>query len=201
MTFYLYVKRHNVTGLKYLGFTHRDPFKYSGSGHYWMKHLKKHGNDVSTEIQGEFTDMATLRAEGKRYSELWNIVSSIEWANLMFETGDGRAVGSKDSESTREKKRRYHIGRKRSDEQRLAMSSAQRGNTSGKGNLGKSKSAEHRSNISKAKKGKPAHNKGVPMSEEQKVKLRGEKVKDSYCERCNKTMNAANFKRWHSHTD
>lgn len=46
----LYVKTHNKTGLKYLGYTKRDPFKYKGSGYCWVPHIRKHGNDVSTEI-------------------------------------------------------------------------------------------------------------------------------------------------------
>ena len=42
----LYVKTHNKTGLKYLGRTTQDPYKYKGSGTYWRSHLKKHGNRV-----------------------------------------------------------------------------------------------------------------------------------------------------------
>ena len=48
---YLYIKTHNVTGLKYLGKTEScDPHKYKGSGKYWNIHLKKHGNDYSKQI-------------------------------------------------------------------------------------------------------------------------------------------------------
>jgi hypothetical protein len=36
----LYVKTHNITGLKYFGKTTNDPFKYKGSGKYWLDHLK-----------------------------------------------------------------------------------------------------------------------------------------------------------------
>ena len=38
---YLYIKESPL-GLKYLGKTEKDPFKYIGSGLYWKKHLKKH---------------------------------------------------------------------------------------------------------------------------------------------------------------
>jgi len=49
--YYLYIKTHNITGLKYLGYTKRkDPYKYKGSGDYWTKHINKHGYDVTTEI-------------------------------------------------------------------------------------------------------------------------------------------------------
>jgi hypothetical protein len=37
----LYKKTHRKTGLKYLGYTSRDPFSYTGSGKYWSRHLKK----------------------------------------------------------------------------------------------------------------------------------------------------------------
>jgi transposase len=51
MLIYLYVKTHNKTGLKYLGKTTKlDPHKYSGSGKRWLRHLKKHGFDYTTEI-------------------------------------------------------------------------------------------------------------------------------------------------------
>ena len=48
--FYLYLKTHNKTGLKYLGYTKNDPMKYKGSGKYWSNHIKIHGNDVLSLI-------------------------------------------------------------------------------------------------------------------------------------------------------
>ena len=48
--YYLYLKTHNITGLKYLGQTKQDPFIYKGSGKEWRAHLKLFGNLVSTEI-------------------------------------------------------------------------------------------------------------------------------------------------------
>jgi len=53
---FLYKKTHNKTGLKYLGKTQQDPYKYKGSGTYWTRHLAIHGNDVSTEILLETED-------------------------------------------------------------------------------------------------------------------------------------------------
>lgn len=46
----LYLKTHNITGLKYLGKTIRDPLKYDGSGKRWRNHIKIHGNDINTEV-------------------------------------------------------------------------------------------------------------------------------------------------------
>ena len=40
MIYSLYVKQHNVTGLKYLGQTKRNPDTYKGSGKYWKLHVR-----------------------------------------------------------------------------------------------------------------------------------------------------------------
>ena len=89
MTYYLYVKTHNETGLKYLGQTSSDPYTYRGSGTRWVNHLKKHGNDVSTQILIETEDKSVIREKGIEYSKHYDIVESQEWANLKIEEGDG----------------------------------------------------------------------------------------------------------------
>lgn len=86
--FYLYVKTHNKTGLKYLGKTEKNPNNYKGSGLYWLRHLKQHGNDISTEIIGAFNTLNDLKFAAKFWSQKWNIVESKEWANLIEETGN-----------------------------------------------------------------------------------------------------------------
>jgi len=89
MSIYLYLKTHNQTGLKYLGQTQKDPYEYKGSGKYWLRHLDKHGDDVSTEILYVASSMEDLQQVGMEYSEKWNIVESKEFANLIPENGDG----------------------------------------------------------------------------------------------------------------
>lgn len=89
MTIYLYVKTHNVTGLKYLGKTEKDPFKYNGSGKYWVRHLKRHGYDIKTEILLVTESKTELKETGIFFSKLFDIVKSEEWANLTEEKGDG----------------------------------------------------------------------------------------------------------------
>ena len=91
--FFLYVKTHNKTGLKYLGQTTHDPFKYHGSGFYWKRHLRVHGLDISTEIVGEYKTKVELKEAGEIYSKIWNVVDSAEWANLKTESGDGGDPG------------------------------------------------------------------------------------------------------------
>ena len=88
-TIYLYLKTHNETGLKYFGMTKQDPFKYMGSGKRWRNHLSKHGNDVDTKIIFESKDKDEISKIGKKYSYIWDIVNSTQFANLKIEEGDG----------------------------------------------------------------------------------------------------------------
>jgi len=84
----LYVKTHNETGLKYFGkTTSKNPISYIGSGIHWKRHIKKHGNNVSTEIIGEFEDRISLQLFAYEFSVLNRIVESDEWANLKIENG------------------------------------------------------------------------------------------------------------------
>lgn len=108
--FYLYVKTHNQTGLKYLGKTSKNPFTYKGSGIYWKKHLLKHGNDVTTEILVECENDYEIKKWGLYYSNLWDIVNVRNengrkiWANQKSEIGDGTPSG-----------KYHHLSRKNPD--------------------------------------------------------------------------------------
>ena len=85
---HLYVKTHRMTGLKYFGRTVEDPYSYLGSGAYWIRHIARYGNDVSTRVIGTFTDEAQLRAVAKSFSVEHDIATSTDWANLLPEDGD-----------------------------------------------------------------------------------------------------------------
>lgn len=85
---FLYIKQHNVTGLKYFGKTiESDPIKYKGSGKHWLRHLKKYGNDVTTIWYQLFIDKDQLTNFALSFSQKNNIVESREWANLKPEDG------------------------------------------------------------------------------------------------------------------
>lgn len=86
---FLYIKQHNITGLKYFGkTTERNPYAYLGSGKYWKKHINKHGTEhVITVWAHLFTDEQELIEYAKKFSKDNNIVDSTEWANLKEETG------------------------------------------------------------------------------------------------------------------
>jgi hypothetical protein len=100
MLYYLYVKTHNVTGLKYLGQTTRDPFNYKGSGKRWLNHLEIHGNDVTTEILIETEDKNKIKVEGIKYSSLYDVVNNPSWANLVPEEGSGGDTSSSENYKT-----------------------------------------------------------------------------------------------------
>ena len=106
MIYYLCVKTHQKTGLKYLCQTKQNnPHKYRGSGVNWLKHLKEHGHEHTTEILHECHTKEELKKYGLHYSSLWNVVDSIEWANLKPEDGGGGwyLFGDKNPQKTNEK--------------------------------------------------------------------------------------------------
>lgn len=108
--FYLYIKTHNVTKLKYLGYTKNNPHKYKGSGKHWKRHIKQHGYDVTTEILFESPDIDKISETGKYYSEIWDVANNKQFANLCEEDGNklyGKAninfIGHPQSIETRKK--------------------------------------------------------------------------------------------------
>lgn len=113
--YYLYKKTHKKTGMKYLGQTKNNPFTYKGSGLYWKRHLKKHGNDVNTEILKECKTKEDLKSWGEYYSDLWKVVDSDEWANMKPEIGDGGSVQG------------INLGRTHTDETKEKISKAKKG--------------------------------------------------------------------------
>lgn len=87
---------HNVTGLKYFCKTAQLTTLqyYKGSGHYWKRHLKIHGRDISVGVLGVYFDEARCRNAAKEFSELHDIVENSAWANLIAENGiDGAPAG------------------------------------------------------------------------------------------------------------
>ena len=85
---FLYVKKHNITGLQYFGKTvAKDPVKYKGSGKHWLRHIAKYGNNVTTIWYQLFTDKDAIVEYALDFSKKHNIVESTEWANLKPEDG------------------------------------------------------------------------------------------------------------------
>jgi hypothetical protein len=190
-TIYLYLKTHNATGLKYLGKTVRDPYEYRGSGLVWNRHLDKHGDDVTTEILFETTDMEEFKRVGLEYSEKWNIVESKEFANLVNEQGAGGDTfsGKTHSQEAIEKIRKARDKQTFSSDTRRKMSEARKG---------KSHSEETKKKISKAGRGRK-NTWAKPHTEETKKKMSEAAYNRPIveCSHCGKTGDGGNMKRWH----
>lgn len=166
-TIYLYVKTHNITGLKYLGKTIlKDPHKYHGSGIRWTRHLKKHGYDYTTEILRECSSKEELKEWGLYYSDLWNVAKSREWANLKVEEGEGGSFfgeengmhGKKHSEETRKKMSESAKSKPPRSKESIEKSA--------NWHRGQKRSQETCETISQSLKGKPNKFKGVSYEEQ-----------------------------------
>jgi len=163
----IYMKEHNITGFKYLGYTSQNPFEYSGSGLLWKNHLGVHGNDVTTTILYQSNVKDTIKEMGLFYSEKYDVVNSKEWANLAAEEGQGGNTWDK-------------RGRFISEETKKKMSVAQKNKTlsdTHKENMRKPKTEEHKKKLGASKLGKPRNKKECPH--------------------CHKHIADGNYDRWH----
>ena len=189
-TIYLYIKTHNKTGLSYLGKTIRDPLTYKGSGTRWIKHLRKHGNDVSTEIIFSTEDEEEFVFVASIVSYTLDVVDSEDFANIIHEEGCGGNTlkGRKHTEETKALMRAKALEREHlSEESRLKISKSKTGVKIGP-NKNK-RTDKHRENLSKSLKGKSAWNKG------KKFKRTLNYIK---CIHCGKEGLDAQIKRWHN---
>jgi hypothetical protein len=220
---YLYLKTHNLTGLKYLGKTEsEDPYAYRGSGKHWSRHLKKHGNDVTTEVLFQTEDKEEFKKVALDYSYKWNIVESKDFANMTPEEGQGGNTneGKKFSEETKRKQSEARKGKKHSEETKRKMREAK--SVEKNPNYGKTHSEETKRKQSDAKKGKKrteeskrkqsearkgkymgekSPNYGKKFSEETKRKMsearKGKPKPKTTCPHCGKEGSISNMKRYH----
>lgn len=89
--YFLYIKESPL-GLKYLGKTIKDPYKYKGSGLLWKRHLNKYGflsSDIKTTIIYETYNKEELKKYGIFFSQKYDIVNDKTFANLIMEEGQG----------------------------------------------------------------------------------------------------------------
>jgi len=195
----LYLKEHNKTGLKYLGYTKKeDAHKYTGSGVHWKRHIAKHGYDVTTTVLFETECKNELKEKGIQLSQKYGVIDNPEFANLKTEEGVsgeyGQIARKKMSESA--KKRGAPVG---------AFTSEKVAELNRKTWQDPEIRKKRSEGISKALKGK----KRAPRSEEFK-RLMSEKLKGrSYgkglkhnlkavtCPHCNKEGKGPNMTRYH----
>ena len=201
-TIYLYLKTHNKTGLKYLGITKQDPYKYMGSGLYWTSHLDVHGPEHSTEVLHECTD-DDVEEWGLYYSEKYNIVESNEFANLKPETGYGGTgmTGKAQSEETRQKIRDSLTGVKHTEERKQKQSVARKGIPSPlKGVTGlwtHTEEWKQQQSIRMAGKDNPFYGKTHDENSRSKMSEAALKRQKITCPHCGKEAGPGMYKRWH----
>jgi hypothetical protein len=170
---FLYIKQHSQTGLLYLGKTVRDPLTYQGSGTYWKRHIKEHGNKIETLWYCLFLDQEMLTQFATALSSMYNVVFSLNenkkkiWANEKPEDGlDGGNMkgvnkGIKRSDEFKLQMSLRNLGKKQSEETKLKRIAALKGRAFTEEWLAKlrkpkpPRSEEHSRNQSKARKGVP----------------------------------------------
>ena len=197
--YYLYIKTHTITGLKYLGYTGKeDPYTYTGSGTRWLNHLHAHGFDFTTEILKECTSKTEIREHGIYYSRLWNVVRDKNWANLKEEQGDGGGCFGEVNGM---------FGKTHTPEEKIAQAVRASARFSGKSYeelYGSEKAAELKKIRSEKMKGR--NNSGVsnPMyGKKQKEKskelqsIRAKNRKKHECPHCKKLFDPSPFARFH----
>lgn len=126
---YIYIKE-SLLGLKYLGITRQDPYGYSGSGVYWRNHLKKYkfsNSKIKTTVLVITRNQKELSTLCMYFSELYNIVESEEWANLIPEFGESGTYGIKLSDEHKNKISKGNKGLKRTEESKKRYSIAKKG--------------------------------------------------------------------------
>ena len=218
MTIYLYKKTHKITGLKYLGKTSKNPYKYLGSGLKWIQHLKEHGKEIDTEILKECYSNEEVSFWGRYYSDLWNVSKSDEWANIIPETG-GSAAGRKRPRQAIEITAKKNSGKTRTDEFKSNRTGAlnpfyQKTHTAET----RQKMSENHANVSGSNNpmyGKKHPNNGIKgewqWSEKARMKVSGPnnpmygkpspnkgKIQDKFqCPYCSKQVSKGNLSRWH----
>jgi hypothetical protein len=208
----LYIATHNKTGKKYFGKTTRFTSvedlqeKYHGSGLYWQRHLKKHGDDVTMEIYGVFRS-DEVEEVAIKFSEDNNIVESDLWLNLKIENGlDGNPsgethpmYGKTHSDEAKKKISDSSKGRIISEKTKLKISQANKGVDHTLENnpmYGKTHSAEAKKKISESREKYRGENHpkfGKKTSDISKEKMR-EIVK---CPHCGKEGGKTGMKAWH----
>jgi hypothetical protein len=225
---YTYLVKFKPTGKVYYGsrcqnFTKfnrlpADDFwhRYTTSSENINKLIEEHGKDAfeyeirrtfdTVEEMAEWETRVLTRCKVLQRQDIW-MNGNIAGYKILTEAGAKKiSERHKDVPKTEDHKKNLSLSQKgkpkinsknQTPEYKKLMSKLKSGSNNPM--YGKPCSAERAANISAAKKGKPAKNKGIPVTEEQKQKIRDTKEKNKVmltCEICNKTMRQANFKQY-----
>ena len=66
ITYSLYLKTHIETGIKYLGKTEQDPYRYEGSGTKWRELLQEQGPEHTTNVLYQSQDYKLFCEEANK---------------------------------------------------------------------------------------------------------------------------------------
>jgi len=194
---YTYLIKHRPTGQVYYGV--RSANKVESHEDLWNKYYTSSPNvqRLIEETGKESFDVEVRKVfETKEQAVAWEtkvlrrckVLHDARWLNqnvagYIIPTAESNKKisdfhkGKPKSEDHKKKIRDGNIGKKkppRTDDYRALMSKLKSGENNPM--YGKGCTPERAANISAAKKGKPAKNKGVPMSEEQKAAIRATKA-------------------------
>lgn len=234
---YTYIIKHKPTGRFYYGYrgankleAHEDLWnKYYTSSPTVKSLIKHYGVDsFETEVRRTFESKEQAAKWERKVLTRMRVLESGKWINANI---SGYRVPT---EVGRKRISETHTGKAKTQEHKDKISKALKGrknptarqnlpaDTKGKNNgmYGKTHSEETRAKMRKALEGRPAHNKGKPMSEEQKQKIRdtkssnprthseeakrkisekgkGRKAKRVVCEHCDKDVAVNIYKQFH----
>ena len=222
---YTYLIKHKPTGQMYYGV--RTANKLDPINDLWKEYftsskkvhalIEETGQDsFEVEIRREFNTAEEAVAWEIKVLRRCNVLEDSRWLNANIA---GHIPATKE---VRAKISAFHKGRTKSEEHRKKISRANKGKKNdhaktpeyrkmmsemktGAGNamFGKKHSAETLAKISAIRKGQPAHNKGKPMSEEQKRKqseiMRGRNISEEHKAKISAGLKAKNMKRNKKH--
>lgn len=134
---------------------------YFTSSRFVKDFRARFGEPDVVQVRRLFNDQDKARQWEAKVCRRLNVKGSPKWLNRH--NGDGKFMCKGHTEETRIKLSIANKGRKVSDEAKERIGAL---------NRGKNLSAETRQKLSKSRKGKPSPTKGIPMSEEQRAKMR-----------------------------
>ena len=223
---YTYLVKFKPTGKVYYGSRCQNVTKFNRtpSEDFWNHYttsseninnlIEEYGKDAfeyeirrtfdSVEEMADWETRVLTRCRVLERQDRW-MNGNIAGKKILTEAG-AKVISAthKDKPKTEEHKKNLSASQKGKPKNYVQTEEHRRKNS--KANSGKNNpmygpcSAERAANISAAKKGKPAKNKGIPMSEEQKDAIRATKAATKTyltCEHCSKTVYKPNYFQHH----
>ena len=220
---YTYLVKHKATGKAYYGSRCQNVTKFNRTpaedfwNHYTTSSeningiIEQEGKDAfdyeirrtfdTVEAMADWETRVLTRSRVLERQDVW-FNGNVAGKKILTEAGAKKISEThKDKPKTEEHKKKLSKSQKGKPKNYVQTEDHRRKNS--EANSGKNNpmygpcTPERAANISAAKKGKPAKNKNIPMTEEQRQKIKETKEKNKVvltCEVCNKTMRASHYK-------